>query len=290
MACRRSAARAAVLGGMLAAAPVGSAEVLWTAGAERPVAQEFASSSCEDPDRIRRVSAPGASGLAYRLEVRDGDDAYGERCELAQGNPTRPGFPLHHEGDDRWIAWRVYLPSSYPTAYDGSWNVTNQWKQLGALGTPALSMETRYGRWRLMSSASNRDANRTFARWSGPALRERWVRFTLHVRFSPRADVGFVELYGDLDGSGRQRLLLPRTPTWTMKVDGRGRTVPSHTRIGPYRDSRISGRTHVLYDDYTVATSRRSAEEAAFGRAPGTVDEGSDVERQDVPSTGRGGA
>lgn len=269
MGTRRSAAAAAVLGGMLATAPASSAEVLWQAGAERPFAEEFASFSCESASRISQVAAPGANGRAYRLEVRDGDDSWGERCELAQGNPTRPGFPLHQQGDDQWISWRVYLPSSYPTSYRGSFNVTNQWKQLGGLGTPALSMEVRYGQWRLMSSTTNRDSNRTFPRWSGPAVTERWVEFTLHVRFSPWSD-GFVELYGDLDGLG-QRLLLPRTSTWTMKLDG-GRVAPSHTRFGPYRDSRISGTTYVLYDDYTVATSKSSAEAGAFGTTPQTLD------------------
>src|SRR4051794_10037387 len=64
-----------------------SAKLLWTANAERPWNQEWANYSCQNGNRIDEVASPAAQGQrAYRIEVRDGDDSYGERCELGQGN------------------------------------------------------------------------------------------------------------------------------------------------------------------------------------------------------------
>jgi hypothetical protein len=93
-------------------------------------------------------------------------------------------------------------------------------------------------------------------------VQNRWVRFTYHVKFSPDPAVGFIEVYGDVDGSG-QRLLLPLTHTWTMKKQ-HGRAVQSHSRIGIYRDSAIQGTADIYYDGYTIATTKEAAEANAF--------------------------
>jgi hypothetical protein len=238
----------------------------WRADAERPWRREWASSSCESNRRITRVSSPRAQGRrAYRFEVRDGDDSFGERCELGEGNPTRRGFPLFHEGDERWISFQVYLPNDYPI-HTSDWNVFMQLKQLGSLGTPVVSMEARDGRFHLMNSDTNHDSSDTRTRWTGRAHHNRWVKFTLHVKFSPNADVGFLELFGDLrDGRG-QRRLSRLIHTYTMKVS-HGHTVPSHARIGIYRDPRIRGTAHIYIDGYSIADSRVVAERSAFARA-----------------------
>ena len=238
----------------LACASVAQAAAVSVAGAERPWQREWASYLCQTPDRVTRSSTPVAQGSrAYRLEVRDGDDAYGERCELSQGNPTRAGYPVFQEGQERWISWKVYLPSDFPL-HTSRWNVISQWKQLGSMGPPVLSMEVTDGRFHLVNNPAAGVPCCRSPRWSGPASPERWVDFTLHVKFSPDPAVGFVELYGDLDGGGK-RLLLPRTSTHTMKRDGSGRAVPSHSRIGIYRDPAIQGTAHVLFDEYVIASS-----------------------------------
>lgn len=236
----------------------------WAARASVRWERSWASMSCASPARVRRVLASGAtSGRAYRFEVRDGDDSWGERCELGQGNPTRAGFPLFHSGQERWISFQVYLPRDYPIATP-RWNVINQLKQLGGLGTPALAMQVTKRRFRLLSSSSPGDSCCTIERWSGPARRRRWVRFTLRVRFSPSSAAGRVALYGDLGGR-RMRPLLRPTHTYTMKRDAEGRAVDSHVRIGLYRDPRIEGTAHLLYGGFAVAPTRARAERAAFG-------------------------
>src|SRR4051794_40947241 len=92
-----------------------SARTLAVADAEHALGKEWANYSCQDRSRVKRVASPAAEGKrAYKLAIRDGDDSYGERCEIGMGNPGRPGFPLFDEGDERWISFQVYLPDDYP--------------------------------------------------------------------------------------------------------------------------------------------------------------------------------
>ncbi len=240
-----------------------SAAVEFSSDAERPWNEEWASSSCASGDRISRVATPSAQGeRAYRIELRDGDDSWGERCELGQGNPGRSGFPTHHEGQERWISYQVRLPDAYPVETN-DWNNIFQLKGAG-YGGPPVNMAVEDGQFILKNSPLNSSTCCERELWSGGALRNRWVRFTLHVKFSPDPGVGFLELYGDLDGTG-QKLLMPKKHIWTMRRDSSGRAIPSHSRIGLYRNARISGNAHAFFDGYTVATDRASAERRAFG-------------------------
>jgi hypothetical protein len=273
----------------LAAPAAASASLTWAADGERSWSTEWANYSCQSADRFTQVSSPVAQGSrAYRFEVRDGDDSYGERCELAQGNPVRSGYPLFHAGDERWIAYQLYLPDDFPLE-TSRWNVIMQLKQLGSMGTPAISMEAKNGRFYLMNSTGNGDSCCTATRWTGPAQRNRWVKFLLHVRFSPDPAVGFIELYGDLDGGG-VRELMPRLSTHTMKQSG-GTPVDSHARIGMYRDPSIQGTSHAYYDGHAIATDRATAESHAFaGEASGGLDTTQSASGQttDAGSTGTG--
>ena len=72
-----------------AVATSAQARLMWTANAELPWNQEWANYSCQDSSRVKETgSVVAQGGQAYEIEVRDGDDAYGERCELGHGNPT----------------------------------------------------------------------------------------------------------------------------------------------------------------------------------------------------------
>jgi hypothetical protein len=247
----------------LAHASVSFASVKWASDAERPWDQEWANQSCQDGTRVKQVTSPVAQGRkAYEIELRDGDDSYGERCELGQGNPTRNGFPLFHEGDERWISFQVYLPDDYPIDAP-RWNVFFQLKQLGGMGTPAVSMEVVKGQFVLNNSDNNTVSGATVKKWTGPATRNRWVKFTVHTKFSPDENVGFVELFGDLDGQG-EKLLMQKANMHTMKRDDAGNPVDGQARIGMYRDPAIQGTSHIFFDGYTIATSQADAESRAF--------------------------
>jgi len=265
----RTALAAAVFAAVaVVPAQAASASVLWTADAEHPVNKEWANVAAE-AGRVTRVTSPVAQGgYAYSIELRPGDNpgGYGERAELGMGNPTAAGFPLFNEGDERWIAFQVYLPDDYPINFR-SWDCIMQLKQLGSLGTPALSMGVERGAFTLKNSATNHeDSQQTPIKWSGPAVADRWVSFVLHVKFSPSDSVGFVELFGDLDGTGIKPLM-GKTFMHTMKTEN-GVAVPSQSRIGQYRDSEAgAGVSHIYFDGYTIATDRASAEGNAFAPA-----------------------
>jgi Polysaccharide lyase len=267
-------ATALALAAFLLAASTASARLLWTANAERPEIQEWSNHSCQNGDRVNRVTSPAAQGSrSYRIDVRDGDDAYGERCELGQANPHRDGFPLFHQGEERWIGWQMYLPADMntnPGRDPHNWTVIMQFKQLGSIGTPAVSMDFQENRFILMNSDTNHESSGCNWWWEHPVVKGRWIKFLYHVKFSPNRNVGWLEFYADLDGNGL-RQELKRTPMWTMKVDGNGRTVDSHARIGLYRDPEISGAAHAFFDGYSVGTDRASVEQAAFGSVGTTL-------------------
>src|SRR3954451_402674 len=211
-----------------------SAAIESFSGAERPLGQDWASYSCADASRVQQVDSPVAQGKhAWQLEVQDGDNSWGERCEIGMGNPNRSPFPLFHEGDERWISFQVYLPDDYPIDTP-DWNVMSQIHQEGDGGCPPLALHVENGRWRLFNSARNTYVLDTYQMWSAPAQRNHWTKFTIHLKNSPDDDVGFVELFGDLDGSG-EKLLMQRTNTHTMTKDPHGGApMINHARVGIY--------------------------------------------------------
>ena len=248
----------------------GNEQVVWIADAERPMEEEWAAWSAESLDRLERVEEPRAQGAAaYRFELEDDDDAFGERAELGTGNGEvfagQIRDKLFLEGQERWIAWQTYLPEDFPID-TSDWHILHQLKCTGG-GGPSVAIEARDGKWRLKTGADNQRSNsRQLDRWESAdeARRERWVKFTLHVRFSPDSSVGFVELYGDLDGGGVVPLM-PRLATPTMKYeDDSSEVIPTMARIGIYRDPESSDDEHVYHDGYTVARTRAAAEANAF--------------------------
>src|SRR4051794_7170920 len=263
-----SATFALALVALLAIAGSASGLVLSFSGAERPLSQDWANYSCQNASRVQEVEAPVAQGRrAYQLGVKDGDNVWGERCEMGMGNPSRNGFPPFHEGDERWISFRVYLPDDYPID-PHLWNVFFQTHQRGDGGCPPIALDVEDGRWQMYNSERNTYVLNTRRLWSAPARRNHWTQFTLHINNSPDPRVGFVELFGDPDGHG-YRQLLERTHTHTMTNDGSGTPMVNHARVGIYRNPVIRGTTHILFDGFTIATDSMSAEAAAFGAGPG---------------------
>jgi hypothetical protein len=280
---------AAVLGGCgeerKASKPSASGRVLWTADAERPAAAEWASSRADPgpqepcpydapPDLaapgVKRTQASVSQGrFAYAITTKAGDDCDGERAELGQGNPSRDGFEdrLFHDGDERWISFQVRLAANFDVNVD-TWRVIMQLHQPGGeLGPPPLALQVTDGEFVLYKGDANVESGDTIPMWRAPARTGRWVRFTLHVKFSADPDTGFVELWGNPAG-GAVRPLLARTSTYTMKRDASGVAVPLHARIGIYRNPAGGFGTETAYfDGFTAATSRAAAEANAFAPA-----------------------
>jgi Polysaccharide lyase len=261
--------------------PPPSNGVLWKADAEDVLENEWASVSTNfhcaqatypgisDP-RVTHSDNAAQGSKAWRLQLVDGDSCYGERAEMGMGNATRSDMldRLFREGEERWISWQMYLEPGFNTN-PGTWQDVMQLKQLGSYGSPVMGLYVENGQWQLQRTTSNplnqwpSGFQKTFN--LGTPRTGVWVKWTWHVKFSPDASVGFLEIYGDLaDGQG-MRPLFPETSMSTMKIaNDIGQVLNSHARIGPYRNGTIAGNAAVLYDGYTVATSREAAEANAF--------------------------
>jgi Polysaccharide lyase/Bacterial Ig domain len=253
---------------------VSSGSVLWKADAESPLVNEWAEYSTSqhcavtsdtvssDGDAFRESSVVAKGSYAYEFIVHDGDNCYGERAEIGQALPSRTNFSesrLFNEGDDRWISFQVNLGSDYPVNTP-NWNLIAQWKHLAVPNvvgvSPEVSLEVHNGHYYLSNNGN--------AAWMGPtATTGRWAKFTFHIKFSSNPSVGFVQIFGDPDGTGVRQLLAPKYMNTLSHTTG-GTPVPGHSRIGIYRNSAISGTAHLYYDGYTVATSQAAAQANAF--------------------------
>ncbi|MEA2427086.1 MAG: hypothetical protein QOF37_714 [Thermoleophilaceae bacterium] len=248
------------------------AYTIQSADAERPFNQDWANSSCQSASRVKQVASPVAQGKrAYDVSLKDGDYSFGERCEIGMGNPSRAGFPLFQEGDERWISFQVYLPDQYPINTK-DWNVFFQIHQDGDGGCPPLALHVENGRYRLFNSARNTYVLDTRELWSAPARANHWAKFTIHLNNSTSDSKGFVEMFGDLDGTGMKRLM-DKTYTHTMTKYPNGQPMVNHARVGIYRNPAIRGDAHILFDGFTIATDRASAEANAFA-GPGATTPG----------------
>lgn len=257
------------------------AEIVWTADAENTLENEWAELSTQDhcavktfagmkDSRVYRTATSAQGSYAWRTALRDGDDCYNERAEAGQGNPTRDDMQdrLFREGEERWISYQVLLENGFPV-HQTSWQLVLQQKQLGSYGSPIMAHHARSGEWQLRRTTSdpNKQVPSGFDRAFslGKARTGVWTKWTWHVVFSPDKSVGRLEIYADIgDGQGMQQRFAQNMSTQKFNPST-GKSIPVHSRIGIYRDPTITGNASVLYDGYTVATTRRAAQANAFG-------------------------
>jgi Polysaccharide lyase len=201
---------------------------------------------------------PTASGAAQpsanarQLTVVDGDDVWGERCELGENwRPSTP-MPLYTEGQRRITFVSFRLPHNYPLGLD-AWQTVMQMKQIQPAanggGTPVLALKAYDGIWSLVQSTSNGPSDASRQLWSAPASAGTWTRFAFDVTYSSDPSVGSVTVYVDLNGDGDAldaREKSPTFKTYTLKVEtsggsatdgvAAGSSIPGQLRVGIYHD------------------------------------------------------
>jgi hypothetical protein len=231
--------------------------------------------ACANNSRITRPTTggdtdPTASGASqgntsYRTTTAiDGDDNWGERCELGKNswndglasaeNPWGT-FYNYNEGVRRATYFSERLPSNFPINAD-SWQVVMQMKQSGpsnnsGIGTPILEMDVWGGQWRLRQSLSQTGQSDSRQLWSAPARTGVWTRFAYDVTYSQDPNVGRIKVYVDLNGDGDfadagEQSQTFHTYTLKKEIPGPdqglqpGESIPSHLRMGIYHDPAIA--------------------------------------------------
>jgi hypothetical protein len=214
---------------------------------------------CAADSRYRYVRSGGdphvtAAGITApdpgyrRLTVLDGDDFYGERCELGEDDWRTGPTAYYREGDHYVTYISERLPDNFPLATH-TWQTVMQMKQtepsdVGG-GSPIIEMEAREHRWVIDDDWHEL--------WSFPARRNRWTRFAWDVYYSDKADRGWLQVSADLNGDGDFDDPGERSPVFHLKTlktevegpngdtDGiaAGRPVPSHLRAGIYHNPKI---------------------------------------------------
>ena len=215
---------------------------------------------CETASQSQRLSSDGDTHLtalggaqgdsAYRRQtVFDGDDVYGERCELGRNNLSAGTTVFYREGQRRATLFSLRLPSNLPL-WTSDWQTVMQMKQTqpsdGGGGGPIIELNARSNQWRVY--------NDWHLVWSFPAQSGVWTRFVWDVTYSRDPSKGALQVAADLNGDGdvadpgerSARLHVATLKAETSGPNGTsdglapGDSIPSHLRAGIYHNPSIS--------------------------------------------------
>jgi hypothetical protein len=195
-----------------------------------------------DPEAPTGGARPGRA-VFRKLRVLDGDDFWGERCELGRNDHPASPVALYYEGMRRITYLSLKLSDRFPLGR-GVWQTVMQMKEtqpydVGGVA-PMINLQVFDGLWRLYREADQL--------WSAPAVKDQWTRLAFDVTYSTDPRVGSIRVYVDRNGDGdaldpRERSPEFRVPTLRREGPGTdadglsdGDSIPSHLRVGIYHD------------------------------------------------------
>ncbi len=195
------------------------------------------------------ANGEAANGAYRRLTVQDGDDFWGERCELGLNDHRVGPTAFYHQGEHLITYFSERLPSNYPLA-NSAWQTVMQMKQAqpadaGGEG-PILEMQAREGKWVVVNAWETL--------WTFPAQVGKWTRFAWDVYYNQDPAKGWLQVSVDLNGDGdfndsKERSPILHAATLKTEIEGPnggedgllpGDPIPSHLRMGIYHDPDIS--------------------------------------------------
>jgi hypothetical protein len=204
-----------------------------------------------DP-HLTATGAPQGNSSFRRMTAFDGDDVWGERCELGWDDRNSP-TAFYRPGKHRITEISIRLPSPFPLGAF-TWQSVMQMKEAAPIvnssATPMLELDAYGGRWRLRQNDSPRVGGDSRQIWSAPAAINVWTRFLFNIRYSTNPRKGFIQIGVDLDGDGDfadpgelSRVMHTYTLKEEMPPGGDGirpgQAVPSHLRAGIYHNPSI---------------------------------------------------
>ncbi len=200
------------------------------------------------------TGAPQGNDAFRRVRVLDGDDFYGERCELGDNNRKGP-TAFYREGRRRVTSISLRLPSPGFPLNAFTWQTVMQMKQAAPSansgGSPMIELGAFDGRWRLSKSTSTGFTIDSRKLWTARATPGVWTRFAFDIRYSRKSRKGFIRLKADLNGDfdyldPKERSRRIRTHTLKTEIRGgakdgirAGRSIPDHLRTGIYHDPAV---------------------------------------------------
>jgi hypothetical protein len=240
----------------------GCEELISDTAAEEDPVPLWGELSCVEEVRHQRISrggdsqpqatgAPQGDSAFRRMRVVDGDDYFGERCELGYNDRSEGPTVFYDEGERRVTFLSVRLPKKALPLDGDVFQVVMQMKQTQPAdngdGTPVLALEAFDNDWILRQSDSSGPSSDAHELWAAPAKPGVWTRFALDVTYSQDPTRGRIRIYADLNGDGdfddaREQSKVKTTFTLKEETeDGEddlaaGESIPSHLRVGLYHD------------------------------------------------------
>jgi hypothetical protein len=199
-----------------------------------------------DPHPTATGQSQGNSSFR-RIRVLDGDNFFGERCELGD-NWAKGPTAFYREGRRRITAISLRLPPGFPVNAQ-TWQVVMQMKQsqpsANGGGSPALELQVFNGQWRLNQSGHTGLTSDSRKLWTWPARTGVWTRFSFDIKYSRSPRKGRIRVIADVNGDGdyldaTERKRKRRGFTLKRQLHNHRASVPSHLRAGIYHDPAIS--------------------------------------------------
>jgi hypothetical protein len=245
---------------------------------------------CQVDSRYEHHATGGPDGGPWRqLTVLDGDDFFGERCELGR-NTRRYGrssatdhrgtFNLFRNGTRRIIDWYFKLMPGFPVTKQNStiFQLKHTCPCDSITPNPEVQLMPKLPKLYLRVRSNDTNTSR-FDRWSTRVQTGVWYHATFDITFHTTEAVGRVQLtIDDVDGVADAR----SSPTLSLSTINRddGRPSPDHLRMGHYRNTTIDGTSSVGLADVRVRRHRKCRSRGRRAPAPaacrGTVETGTD--------------
>ena len=201
-----------------------------------------------DGDPALRGDGTPQGDQAFRVvRIHDGDDFFGERCELGE-NDSKTGPTAVYRDGERVITYASFrLPPTFPintTDWQGVLQIKQTQPADNADGTPVLSLGAYGGKWILFHSGP-RYTEEDEELWSVPAVPGVWSRFQIDTTLSADPKVGRVTVRADLDGDASFEQTSPTFEVNTLKAETEGDSddgyaagdpLVSHLRVGLYHN------------------------------------------------------